>query len=328
MAVDLYLRARAELRRSGAVNVGRAIDLLQQAHERSPADVAILSTYARACSRRWFYEAGNGEEATRLAEWAAASAPGDPEAQLAFATVRLVAGDITASAAACRRAIALAPDNPEAQEFQGRMLLESGLPELAVVVFETALRSEPDIPHARLEIIRAYALLRDFTSARRWFDGRPQGRDPSVGGIVFRARVSLWAPELRYLLDGLHGPTAAPSVSAWAVAEVARALASGEPAHDTLALLAAAAAAMPASRRLGTVLPRILTEFFAVAGQVDDAMAELEQSTDAGLFDVTWIDRCPRSLRCATKLGFATAHNLVARRAEQVRDALGVVATR
>ncbi len=189
VAVDLYLRARAELRQPGMNKLSHAIELFRQAHEQSPGDVAILSGFARACSRRWFFEGGSGSDAISLAERAVSSAPRDPEAQLALATVRLVEGNVTASAAACRLALQLAPENPEAQELHGRLLLEVGRPEESIGVLLSAIRAESDVPNARFELVRAYALIGDIDSARRWFDSWPLANAMSPGGVVFRARI-------------------------------------------------------------------------------------------------------------------------------------------
>ncbi|MFO0572069.1 MAG: serine/threonine-protein kinase [Polyangiaceae bacterium] len=54
-AVDLYLKARAEVRDPRNGSIERAIGLFRAAHERAPEDIAILSGYARACARLWFF---------------------------------------------------------------------------------------------------------------------------------------------------------------------------------------------------------------------------------------------------------------------------------
>jgi eukaryotic-like serine/threonine-protein kinase len=75
-AIELYLRARAESRRLWEAPT-RAIELYEQAHRLAPEDATILASYARARTRRWFFDGGaeEGRVARELAQRAIARAP-------------------------------------------------------------------------------------------------------------------------------------------------------------------------------------------------------------------------------------------------------------
>jgi serine/threonine-protein kinase len=300
------------------------VELLRKAQELAPDDVGILSAHARAWARRWFFEGGSGDAAIRMAEQAAVTAPSDPDAQLALGTVRLVQGDVSEAAAASRRALELAPDSPDALEFAGRLLIEVDAPEIGVRMLERALQGEPDIPNARIEIVRGYALLGDWVAARRWFE-EPAEQDPKAGAVAFRARVALWSPQMRFLIDGVQGPPEAPLLSPWGIVRVAQAIAAGGDAGEAVATLVAAGHAMTMPRRLEMLVAQMSAEFLTHCGRLEAAASEVERAVDAGLFDLTWMDRCPVLAPLRSLPRFAAARTIVAERARAVRDALGDV---
>jgi eukaryotic-like serine/threonine-protein kinase len=322
VAVDLYLKARAELRKTGDVSTDRAIELLEEANQRAPEDIAILSAYARACARRWFLRGGEGGDSVALAERAANAAPRDADAQLALATVRLLQGDVNAAAVAGRRAFDLAPDHPDANEFCARLLLETGRPQLAVRALETALAGDAHMHNARLELVRAHALLGQYERALQVFRAR-RGTEPGPAEWVVRGRLALWADELRPLLDGLPDRPDAPLTSPAGVANVARAILTGT-AGELMPKLVAAADGMRGAQRFATIVRQVLAEFLARLDRIDDALVQIDRSVKAGLFDLTWMDRCPVLEPLRDDPRFLAARAEVERRALGVRSALGV----
>ena len=326
VAVDLYLRARAELRGHWDASTERAIELFRAAHERAPEDVAILSGYARACARLWFFRGAAAPtaaaDARRLAELASRKAPDDPEPLMALASVCLMEGDPRAAAELCRRAKQRAPDNAEARELQARLLLEIGSPELAVEVIEALQRDQPSQGSCWLELIRAHGLLGNFARVREML-GRPQPDPLSMGPgeIVLRGRLALWAPaELSALLE-IEIPNA-PN-SAWEVLRVARGVIRGEEMDNDIALFVEFAEQQESAPRFMTVVLQVLAELEAFRRQLEPALDHLESTVKNGLFDITWLDRCPALEPLRSHPRFAQARAVVAERAREIREALG-----
>ncbi len=81
---------------------------------------------------------------------------------------------------------------------------------------------------------------------------------------------------------------------------------------------------MVITERFRTIVQQILTEFSTRMGDFNGALSELERSVTAGLFDITWLDRCPALEPLRDHSRFQVAHEIVEARARRVRDALGI----
>src|SRR6185436_11282009 len=73
-AMDLYLRARQEYRKYWPDPVKHSVELFEQALARAPDNATILSAYALACARLWWFGGAEGAEAGVKARDAAARA--------------------------------------------------------------------------------------------------------------------------------------------------------------------------------------------------------------------------------------------------------------
>jgi serine/threonine-protein kinase len=327
LAVDLYLRARNEARQMGAGRVHRAIELFRAAHERAPNDVKILAGLARACARAWFFQgsapADAAETARALAKRAHEAAPEDPEALLALATVHLMDQDVRAAAHTARLALAASPWNPDALEFVGRLLSESGRPDLAIQRLEAALQLDPTLRVARLEYVRVHALLGNYAKALEMLDSAV-GVPDYEGDSVARARIALWSPDILASVLKLEVPDGDHARSPWRLVKLQQSVARGEPQDDMIKELAELGDQSRAASRFATLLYQILTELLIHLGRLDEAMIYLEKAVQSGLIDLSWIDGKTPVQRLAALPRFRELREPVAERGRVIREALGV----
>ena len=112
-AVDLYLRARALSQPGTGPGLRESMPLYEKALALRPGDPTVLTAYAQARSRLWFFGGeGSGELARAAAEQAVAAAPERGEPRLALATVRFHEGDPAGAVTMLRQALKLTPALP------------------------------------------------------------------------------------------------------------------------------------------------------------------------------------------------------------------------
>ncbi|MFO0572068.1 MAG: tetratricopeptide repeat protein [Polyangiaceae bacterium] len=244
---------------------------------------------------------------------------------MALASVRLMSGDPRGAAELCRRAIERAPDNNDTRELYARLLLECASPERAVEVLEPLVREDPNQGSSWLELIRAYALMGDYSRVREAIEqARPLGRGVGPGEIVLRGRLAIWAPaELASLLD-LEIPDAAMS-SPWQVLRVARRVVHGEDVEGDLKIFEGFAEQQQTAPRFMTVVFQTLAEIEGFRRRVEPALDHLERTVAGGLFDIVWVDRCAALAPLRAHPRFLATRAVVAERASAIREALGVV---
>jgi len=326
-AVELYLRARAEASSMTATAVLRGVELLRQAHERAPSDIAILSAYARASARAWFFQGSappdTAARARMLAERAARAAPKAPEALLALAMVQLMDQDLPGCAEHCRRALQRAPDHAEALELAGRLLLEAGRPELALERLQRALALDPSLRSAWLESLHAHALLGDFDRVFEML-ARDSQYSTAEGDAVVRARMALWSPRVLETLKDVDIPDDALEMSPWSLVRLARDVANGLPVDQALGFMATVPERTKGASRFRTLLCQLLVEFNAYLGRNDDALHWLEESVATGLADLSWLDRSPPLAPLRGMPRFLESRRTVEERARGVLLGLGV----
>jgi eukaryotic-like serine/threonine-protein kinase len=329
VAIDLYLRGRAELRQHWPPHPAQAVELLAQAYERAPDDPTIVACFARACTRLWFFGGADGAElptrSRELTVRAVRAAPENPDVLLTQALLQLLEGDPVASAGTCRRVLELAPDNVEARELAARLLLEAGEIEVALPMLEQVLRDEPTLGQAQSEIVRGYALLGDFERVLELLSTAAVDSAAYNGGL-FRARLATWSPDVAKTIGMVVIPPDAPQFSPWAYARVMKMLCEGEPVEDLLRAFADYADRPDRLRRFFTLAHQMLAEARGYLGQNEGAIEHVERAAAADLFDLGWVDRCPPLAALRDEPRFIAARATVAEKARHVIEALGMSA--
>jgi serine/threonine-protein kinase len=312
IAIDLYLRGKAELHHIWLANAEKAVELLARANERAPDDVAILGAYIRACGRMAFYAGERGEAAGKLgrelADRALRVAPDDAHALLGAGVIRIMNNDWKGVAEVARRAVRRAPSSPEALELAGRMRLEAGQIERALVEIEAALSLEPMLSNCRLDRIRGMALLGNFQRALELLEGDLLHEAGAQTASLLRSRLAIWNQDIAKTLDDKISKDP-PTNSRWPYAAAMKTAVVTGNVDSYLPMLEDVPNQRGMTRRAQALFRQLLTELFAYLGKHDKSLFHLQEFVAIGGFDVGWVERCPALDPLRSDMRFVSALN-------------------
>ncbi|WP_437671435.1 protein kinase domain-containing protein [Sorangium sp. So ce131] len=291
-AIDLYLRARHQLRRLWYGDAAPAVSLFEEALSFSPNDPTILSGYAIA-SARLMAARGEGRaqlaKAQQAAERAIALAPSLGEPWVALATVRFSGCDPVGAVPALRRALQCAPNLAKAHELLGRILMEAGLVDEAVFRLETALSLDPSELFPRWELARGRALLGDWQAAAALLDLPAEDPSSRYHKAVMRARFGLWRGSA-FSIDDL--PLATETIPIQYARIYRDVLATSRLSDDHRAFLRAKEEGSEPGSRIRPLFFQMHAELLAFVGDDEALFRALAGAVEAGLFDALWMQRC------------------------------------
>ncbi|MFO0755727.1 MAG: protein kinase [Byssovorax sp.] len=313
-ATDLYLRAKHELRQRWHSSATHAVELFEAALARAPFEPRILAGSAIALTRLLFMGEGEREavvaRAREVAERAVVAAPELGDTWAALASFRLNVDDPLGAARALREGSTRAPNAALLQDALGRLLLEVGATEEAIVRLNVALELDRTLVAGRTELARGLALLgewdrSDALLADPILDVSPIPRD------AIRARIALWH----------RVPAQLASIPPDSYIRVYHeALAEGRLRDDQRAFLRQRAQATK-----GRMRPLFLqrnTELYAFDGDIAAALDSAEAAVEAELIDLLWIDRCPTLEPLRAEPRWAALRAVVEARAAQIIQVL------
>ncbi|WP_437606901.1 serine/threonine-protein kinase [Sorangium sp. So ce834] len=317
VALDLFLRGRHEYRRYWPEHQARAIELFEQALARAPEDPMILSAYALARSRFWFFTDQGGELAIQAAARAAAAAPGLADARLAMASVRLQRLDVIGAMRELKAALASQSGNAEAEGLIGSILIECGAFEEGARRARSALARDPEVLLAAYALARAYALLGRPSEGDDVLRALPSSGSGS-GNAVFRMRMAMWQsdPEVLAALSQRRVRDAFPYAPDQFFPMIDDVV-SDRLSDDRSALAPGPSAPVTALRRT-SFMRQIQAELAAFLGRPELALRALELSLADGLFDLIWMERCPLFASLRADPRYAAIQAEVERRASAV----------
>lgn len=318
-SVELYLRARAELRRFWGGHARVASGLLDQAYALSPQSPPIVAARALAAVTAWAFLNLPELRAHAVDTLHAAIATDHPEALLASAQFKLNTGDSLAAAGELGTALVRAPMLAQAHEMAGKLLVEMGATDEARRHLETAGQLDPGrVPILEMELARLEALLGKWASAERRVDQLIHDRDPALVQLatVFGARMGMW--------QGAEPAQSAMALFRDRLADAAGPLLGmiGRFAHnkalDSDALDKYLASRGPSSALRNEILGlQILAECAFTYSQDDMGYRALTLAEQRGLMDVFLLDACPVFDRVRHVAAFIQIRDAVAARAAQ-----------
>ncbi len=291
-AIDLYLRGRAKLRNFGEEAMRRAVELLEEAHQRAPDDPTLLAALARALGRSIFFGADpqSIDRALALATRAVTVSHGQGEALLALAQVCFARSDYAAAAEQIRAAIARSPLLAEAHELLGRLRLEVGPLDAGIAAMRRALELDPQLDTPRLELARGLGLSGDFASARQVIASGRTGDAAARGPFI--ARLLGWSGDAAAWVDLLPQRMDMPGDNADLIQHVIGMLVTDRIDRSVEGKFLALAVATR-SARFRILMLQIAAEFAGRQGDPDAACERIGRAIDEGLIDLVWLDHCP-----------------------------------
>jgi serine/threonine-protein kinase len=327
-AVDLYLRARAALRRFWGEHAQAAADLLEQAVEIAPTSTPVICALAIARVQAWIRRDARGTFEPARAAVDRALATGHGEAFLAESLLQLNLADSEAAATNLGIALARAPMSAQVHETCGRILVELGAQDAARHHFETARELDPgrasliDLDLARLDALegnweRGFARIEAVT-------GDP---DPAISmlGVLFVARLAAWRGDaaqvdaavtrLSVRITGLAGPSRTSSANQELARVFATWRATGTVDATAWDRLCSLDPAEP--RRNPLVVLQRVAETAMLIGDPAAALRALRAAADGGLIDIVYLDRCPLFRELADHPAWRACHQIVADRARR-----------
>jgi len=327
-AVDLYLRARHKFNRGWREDNVEAIKLYEEALALAPNDPTILAGYARAQLRRFSFdtEAAGADDAERkarqCAERALSLSPHLGEARAALANLKWLLNDHVGCARDLREAVRITPSSSEINELYGRMLLEAGDPARAVQCLAAAVSLEPSIDMAQGDLLRARALMGDWSAYEAALEHAVPVTEQSNMLFFLLARLSMWKrdPSVATTLRNLIAGRALALQRE--LAGMLHILETRQLPSEVIAVIDSWGKVAGRSRRRPMFFRQLAAEVHAFVGQRERTLLALREADAFGLIDVTWADRCPLFEPYRDDPIFREARDRIAARAKDVLDVL------
>lgn len=322
-AVDLYLRARALFQRNGdRQSTVECISLYQQALTLRPDDPQLLTGYALAQARMWFFgSAGSGEAAQASAEHAVAVAPERGDSHLALASVRFSSCDVAGAVGELMLALERGPNLADAHDLLGRILVETGPVQSGMRHLEHALELEPNLKRTLVDRARVEALLGNWENMERLLNEAEATRQTPTPMWVLRARMAMWQRTPERAADLLSHPEIVNGKQDLAsrFLQIAAKVRKIDPAQLWEGVVFGVQTSSPRGRLF---FHQLSTEIHAFQEESDSAMRSLARAVDVGLCDLVWYDRCPLLDPLRRDLRFKALRKVIAGRSAQVKAAL------
>jgi serine/threonine-protein kinase len=298
-AADVYLRARDTMREGyhSKERLARAAAMFDAALALAPKDPRMLAGAATAHVNYAFYETPDQakreiELARDLAERAIAIAPQLGEPWIALATVRRDAGELVAMVRALHTALRVAPKTAEAREMLAHILLDAGAVNEALDLARGALEINPTFMSARVDAVRAYALLGQRDEALALLELPVSTGSERVINAWARARYCMWRPDERWKKAALGYDFPQEGMMSRLITTLRKCVETGTLAEEDDTYLRAVAEGGTQRIRLFTRQQR--AELLAASGaSVEDVVRAVDEAMSDSAGDVAWMDLCP-----------------------------------
>jgi serine/threonine-protein kinase len=294
--VELYLRARHQLRQFWREALQRSAELLEEAKRLAPESPTVLATLAYVRVRLWSVTAqpSLAPAAREAAAAAIAIAPELGEARLARALIELNTGDLETGAADIGYAVKRAPGLPESHVQAALILVEGGLVDDARERFAAAVAIDPGVrTQAECELARLDALAGDLAGAEARVDRAAAAEESSLRRITlsYRARFRLWQNDRKAAAQHAEGSIGSDRASAWGLFfnELAKSGLVEATWRSWFERLTVEGAAL----RGRLFSAQIFTEVALAYDRFDLAHESLSFGVENGLKDIHWWDHCP-----------------------------------
>jgi serine/threonine-protein kinase len=230
-------------------------------------------------------------------------------------------GDSAACARQVREAYRMTPSSAEVNDLLGRILIEAGRIERGLAILNTVLALEPDRMLVAREILRARALLGDWSAFEAAVEAQV-GDERATTHYSQLCRLAMWrrdrvaAAVLRRQIGARGFPMAEESLGMLDIVEHERTQV------DLARNVAGLSGVVGRARRRPIYFRQLATEGLACMGEYPRAEATLVEAGSLGLVDLGWLDRCPLLEPMRSSPSFTAVRTSVTLRATEVLDIL------
>jgi serine/threonine protein kinase len=321
-SVDLYLRARSEIRRFWGGHIQSAADMLDQAYLLSPASAPIAGARALATVQAWVLQADPNLFARARAAMEQGLSTGHPEAFLASASFKLNNGDPIHAMRDLATALVRAPMLSQAHEMAGKVLVEIGAVSEARHHFDTAIALDPTrAPVLTMELARIDALEGWWDRADRAVAALQRDPDRSIVqlGSIFQSRFACWRGDRNAMLAAAE--LFAPRMGATAsrlVDYITDAVKVGKVEEGIFTDFVAQFGGEGKPVRGQLMGLQLLAEMSMIYNREETAIELLEEAERKHFMDVVILEKCVLFDRVRSSLRFQRLRDRVAQRAARV----------
>ncbi|MBA2539375.1 MAG: protein kinase, partial [Deltaproteobacteria bacterium] len=296
-AVELFLRARAELRRFWGDHALTASKLLEEAAQLAPSSGPIAGLLACATALAWakLNQPDLLDRARRYIDRGLAL--DHPDAYLAASHLHWNLGELEAGAHDLRVVLERAPMSGLAHEMAGRLLLELDLGSASRYHLDNAIALDPTrATIIASDLCRLEALDGNFDKAAEIIANIFSDPDPSVQqfATMMELRLAVWREDGAGLIHALDRHTLRLPAVGMEIGNIMRVWRdTGTFDRETWQRTLTALSPSNRPRRMQLTIIQRTIEIAAMLGQIDCALEGLRVAVGLGIADIVWLDRCP-----------------------------------
>jgi eukaryotic-like serine/threonine-protein kinase len=295
-ALELFMRARKQVRSQSATDREPVVETLDRLLVLAPGFAPSYALHALACVRAWTtpkdvktrdWEA----EARASVKRALERAPHVPESHHAAAVTAMQDGLFQEVARHSRAALALAPTYPDAQLVLGQLKVEAGLAREGIECLQLAYEIDPTLSAALLEQARWHGLYGDLATYEKIAEG--MGKEPSEVFVwtTLELRVGAYRNDPERMRRGLQALAGNPHPIATPVANYARTILRDIPKPPFYSNIPTTF--QLTSPRIRSMVIQMSAEIHGSLGDTADCAECVEAAASSVLVDLDWMDRCP-----------------------------------
>jgi len=308
-------------------HVKKSVAILEDLEAKHPGDPRIRTLLARALLSVWGQMGGRGgrDVIARAEELALRALETDPTigaAHHVISQIRVGDGELAAGIRADEEALRCDPRDATAHATLGWMLGESLHVTEGLRRLELAARLDPSNTYSNFARIHVLALSGQKEKARAIIDDIV-GRQGFLSAIVVVSRAAVWWRDNELATRTAEAIENAKAGAAWdPAAVIMRSMVSGTltPRADEIAAQLTDKAVAPRRR---AVMHEICADYYAVMGQADKALDQVERLAKLPSTNLLWMDACPTLAPVRDDPRFAEARAMVAARVAQLWGAVG-----
>lgn len=322
-AIELYLRARKDIRQDLVGHIGETLGMLDRCLELAPGLLPAYPAHAMAALRAWWRTGRDvGQQRGQLARESVARAcqlaPELAETHLVRAMLSVQSGEYREASQALAKALEIAPTMAEAHQYLAELQVEAGRLTEAKRRIALALELDPSLLACNFTLARVAALEGDIDLALAYLRQLEENvAEPTMGVHVAGMRYALWRGDregVRAVAEHFERLGTEAGERMALIGKVAL----GELPSESMAPVLEEIPRWLGNPRFTSLLLQVATETLAAAGAHAMALEALRRAGEGVLVDIEWMRSCPLLVPLRTSPVYAATQSVVARRASAI----------